>query len=79
MTHFGLLLADTIIHDFYLFDDSWPLLWLTIDPFLLSVRPTLSNNIHFLYHLCSIFGSVVGFLQSFGWSVRITYPKLGII
>ena len=72
MTHFGLLLADTIsillmTHDPY----SWP----TNDLFLLSVRPTLSDNIHFLYQLDSIFGSLVGFLQSFGWSVRITYPK----
>ena len=76
MTHFRLLLADMIIHDFYSFDDLWPLLWPTIDPFLLSVRPTFSNDIHFLYHQDSIFGLIVGLLQSFGWSVHITYPIL---
>ena len=65
MTHFGLLLANTMIHDFYSFDDSWPLLWPTIDLFLLSVRPTFSNDIHFLYQQDSIFGLIVGFLQSF--------------
>ena len=75
MTHFRLLLADMIIHDFYSFHDSWPLLWPTIDLFLLSVRPTLSNNIHFLYHHCSIFRLIVGFLQNFRWSVHNTYPK----
>ena len=75
MTHFGLILANTIIHNFYSVDDSWPLLWPTIDPFLLSVRSTFSNDIHFLYNPCSILGSIVGFLQSFGWSVHITYPK----
>ena len=79
MTHFGLLLADTITHDFYSFDDSWPLLWPTINPFLLSVRPTFSNDIYFLYHSGSIFGLRAGFLQSFRWSVCITYPKLSII
>ena len=79
MTHFRLLIADTIIHDFYSFDDSWPLLGPTIDPFLLSIKPTFSNNIHFLYQHCSIFGSIVGFLQSFGWSVRNTYPKRSTI
>ena len=56
-----------------------PFLQPTINPFLLSVRPTLSDDIHFPYHHCSIFGLIVGFLQSFGWSVPITYPKLSTI
>ena len=79
MTHFGLLIANMIIHDFYSFNDSWPLLWPTIDPFLLSVKPTVSNNIHFLYHPYSIFKLIVGSLQSFRWSVCNTYPKHSII
>ena len=38
--------------------------------------PLSPTTFTFLYNLCSIFGSIVGLLQSFGWSVRITYPKL---